>query len=86
MCLFAHPSISHDTSAGYRRIDAGQEEWIVDFNGTTVRIRLEAEPDATKAELAEAHAIVESMTYEPWNNGLGFRILFTLTNNEWDSG
>ncbi len=74
----------HD--AIYRRIDAFEEEWIVDIDGTTIAIHLMAEPDAGEAELAEAHAIVDSMRTEPQENRLGFRLIFSITTNDWDSG
>lgn len=50
-----------------------------------IAIRLEARPGTSQADLADAHAIVDSMRAEPWDNGLGFRLVFTLTNNAWDS-
>ena len=43
-------------------------------------------PGASKADLAEAHAIIESMRTEPQNNRLGFMLLFTLATDDWDSG
>ena len=70
----------------YRRIDAGTEEWIVGIQGTTIAIRLEAKPGTSDADLAEAHAIVESMRTEPRDTKLGFRLVFTLMTNDWDSG
>jgi hypothetical protein len=70
----------------HRRIDARVEEWIVDIEGTTIAIRLEARPGTSPTDLAEAHAIVASMRTEPRDNALGFRLVFTLTTNDWDSG
>jgi hypothetical protein len=70
----------------YRRIGAGYEEWIVDIEGTTISIHLTAEPGTSEADLAEAHAIIDSMRTEPRDNDLGFRLVFTLTTNDWDSG
>ncbi len=70
----------------YRRIDARLEEWIVDIEGTTIAIRLKARPGTSPADLAEAHAIIGSMRTEPRDNDVGFRLVFTLTTNDWDSG
>jgi hypothetical protein len=73
-------------SGMYRRIDAQQEEWIVDIEGTTIAIRFTARPGTSQAELAEAYAIIGSMRTEPQDTDLGFRLVFTLTTNNWDSG
>ena len=62
------------------------EEWMVDIQGTTVTISLAAKPGAPQAEVAEAHKIVESIRAEPQDTPLGFRFIFTLTTNTWDSG
>lgn len=82
----------------YRRIDPQQderavdrgfvlgEEWIVDIDGTTVVIHLVAREGTSRADLADAHAIIDSMRYEPQTNALGFSLVFRLTNSEWDSG
>ena len=70
----------------HRRIDALQEEWIVDIEGTTIAIRLIAEPGTSQVDLAEAHAIVDSVRTEPMDNRLGFRLVFTLSTDDWDSG
>ena len=70
----------------YRKINDGLEEWIVEIDGTTIAIRLTARPNASQTDVADAHAIIELMRYEPQGNSLGFRLVFTLTNNEWDSG
>lgn len=69
----------------YQRIDARTEEWIVTIDGTTIAIRLRAE-GATPTELAEAHAIIDSMRTETRDTNLGFRLVFTLTTDDWDSG
>jgi hypothetical protein len=70
----------------YRRIDAQREEWIVDIEGTTISIQLTARPRTSQVELDEAHAIIDSMRTEPRDTDLGFRLVFTLTTNDWDSG
>jgi hypothetical protein len=63
------------------------EEWIVDIDGVWVAITLYAQPDTSDADLADAHAIIDSMRYEPsTGNPLGFRLVFRLTNAAWDSG
>lgn len=62
------------------------EEWIVDFGGTAVAIRIHAKPGASRAELDEAHAIVDSMRYEPAPRKPGFMLVFTIRTGDWDSG
>ena len=74
----------HD--AIYRGTVGGHETWIVNIDGTTIVIELRAKPGTSPADLAEAHAIIGSMHTEPQNNHLGFRLVFTLTTNDWDSG
>ena len=64
----------------------GLEEWVVDIEGVWVTIRLYAEPGASEANLADAHAIIDSLRYEPTTGARGFRLTFRLTNSEWDSG
>ena len=59
---------------------------MVDIEGTTVTILLTAEHGARETELAEAHEIIESIRMEPQDNRMGFRLDFTLTTNQWDSG
>lgn len=68
----------------YRRIDSRREEWIVDIEGATVAISLTAEFGTSEADLDEAQAIIDSMRTEP--TATGFRILFTLATDDWDSG
>ena len=74
----------HD--ALYRRTDAQREEWIADVDGMNVVINLDARPATSESDLAEAHAIIESMRTEPTSTALGFRLVFTLTTDDWDSG
>ena len=62
------------------------EEWMVDIQGTTVTILLIAEHGPRETELADAHAIIDSMRAEPQDNDLGYQLDFTLTTNTWDSG
>lgn len=79
--------------ATYRRFvaeldgrDGLLERWMVDLQGTTVTITVTAKPGARKAEVAEAHEIVESIRMESADNDLGFQLVFTLTTDTWDSG
>ena len=51
-----------------------------------VNILVIAEHGVRETELADAHAIIESIRMEPQDNRLGFRLDFTLTTNDWDSG
>ena len=74
----------HD--ALYRRIDAERGQWIVHIEGTTISIRLEAQPGTSPSDLADAYAILGSIRTQPQDNDLGFRLVFALTTNEWDSG
>jgi hypothetical protein len=71
----------------YRRNDLRNEEWwIVGIEGTTIVIHLTARPGTSQADLEEAHAIIDSMRTEARDNDLGFRLIFTLTTDDWDSG
>ena len=71
----------------YTRIDARHEEWIVHIEGTTIAIRLTTEPGTSDADLAEAHAIIDSMYTELSESApYGFRLVFRLTTDDWDSG
>jgi hypothetical protein len=74
-----------DASAGYLG-GLPAEEWMVDIEGTTVTIRIVAEPRARDTELAEARGIIQSIRVEPRDNALGFRLVFTLQTGAWDSG
>ena len=68
------------------RLNAGREEWIVDIEGTTIAILLTARPGTSQADLDDAHAIIESMRHEPRDNRLGFRLVFRIPSDDWDSG
>ncbi|MFN8234437.1 MAG: hypothetical protein U0V56_13560 [Actinomycetota bacterium] len=70
----------------YRRIDARRERWIVDIAGTTISIRMNAEPGTSRADLEDGHAIIGSMRAQAQDSYLGFRLVFILTNGKWDSG
>jgi hypothetical protein len=70
----------------YRRIDAQEREWILDIDDTTIAIRLSFEGGTSDSDREDANAIIESLRYEPTDTELGFRLVFTLTNDEWDSG
>ena len=70
----------------HRRLDASREEWVVDIEATTIVIRLIAGPGTSQADLVEAHAIIDSMRTEAMDTRLGFRLVFTLSTDDWDSG
>jgi len=70
----------------YRRLGDGTEQWFVDFDGQFVLIQLDARSDASAADLAEAHAIVESLRTGPRDASHPLRIDFTLMTDDWDSG
>lgn len=74
----------HD--ARYREVIAGVEEWIVEVDGTTLDIQLMANPRTSASDMADAHAIIETMRTEPSDNIHGFRLIFTLATSDWDSG
>jgi hypothetical protein len=76
--------IMDDGQGGYT--SGPSEEWMVDIRGTTVTITLTAEPKALETELAEAHEIIGSLSMDPQDNDLGFRLIFTLPTGAWDSG
>jgi hypothetical protein len=70
----------------YRRIDAHRERWIVDIDGETLVIKLTSRPGPGQADVVEAHTIINSMRTEPANNAMGFRLIFTVPSDDWDSG
>ena len=70
----------------YRRIDDRTEEWRVAIEEMTIAIRLSARAGASPTDLAEAHAIISSMRTAPQDGDIGFRLVFTLTTDDWDSG
>ena len=61
------------------------EVWRVDIEDTRVVIGVQAQPSSTEEELAEAHAIIESIRSELIDTPAGFRLIFTLPAG-WDSG
>jgi len=66
--------------------DDAVEEWVVDIEGTTIVITLVADPLTPKAEVADAHEIIESFAVDPAAGDLGFRLIFTVPTDTWDSG
>jgi hypothetical protein len=62
------------------------QEWVVNIQDTTLAIRLDAKPGTSDAELTEAYAVIGSMRTEPRDTKLGFRLVFTLKTDTWDSG
>ena len=81
---FAEVTVPQD--AIYRRLDAQREEWIIDVDGTSIDIRLEVRPGTSQADLDDAHAIIDSIRLERRDNDRGFIVVFTITNDDWDSG
>ena len=65
---------------------ASCERWMVDIEGTTVTVKLCARPGAPADQIREAHDIIESIRVEPRDSQLGFRLVFSLTTDSWDSG
>ncbi len=56
------------------------------FEGTTMTIRLVVKQGTSQADLTEAHAIIDSIRTELGDYLRGFRLVFTLPTNDWDSG
>jgi hypothetical protein len=82
---FAEP----DPSFAWGSMPGPIEVWIVDIDGVVVEIAIKPDADTgiSDASLADAHAIIDSMRYERTDRPTrGFRLLFTLTNGDWDSG
>ena len=69
----------------YLRINPELEEWNIDLGGTLLSITLSAERTASQADVDEANAIIESLVYEPQDTPLGFRLVFRLPSQHWDS-
>jgi hypothetical protein len=76
----------------YQLIEAGgrvvplTEKWLFEVEQTLVSIELTAKLGTSPADLAEAHAIIASMWTEPQDSDLGFRLVFRLATDDWDSG
>ena len=70
----------------YRRTQPREEEWLVEIDGTTIAIDLTTRRGTKVIELDEAHAIIDSMSTDERDTDLGFRLIFRLTTNDWDSG
>ena len=69
----------------YRRIGAGQEEWLVEIEGRTIAIRLTARPGTSQADLDDAYSIIGSIRDESQDRN-GIRLVFILSTDDWDSG
>jgi hypothetical protein len=54
------------------------EEWVVQIQGTFVRIALSVPHRATDAKIAETHAIIDSIHVDTHEGEPGFRLLFDL--------
>ena len=75
----------------YQLIDWGRvvpltEKWLFEVEQTLISIELTAKSGTSPSDLAEAHAIIASMWTEPHDNDLGFRLVFRLVTDDWDSG
>jgi hypothetical protein len=73
----------------HRQITPRLEDWTADIDGTPVAITLTAAPGTSQTDLAEAHAIIDSLRTGPAlasGNDFGFSLVFTLTTSDWDSG
>ncbi len=70
----------------YEPIEGQGEEWIVDIEGTTLAILLTARPGTSQADLDDAHSIIDSMWTEPIDHSFGFRLVFRVPTDDWDSG
>ena len=70
----------------YRRTAPRQEAWLVEVEGTTIAVHLTTRRGTRQVELDEGHAIIDSMSTEEQDTELGFRLVFRLTTNDWDSG
>lgn len=80
------PAIVAGHEGLHQQSGARRQEWRVDIKGTTLLLRLSAKRRARQAELDEANAIVASMLTQDRPTRLGFRLVFTLTTDDWDSG
>lgn len=73
----------------FRRV-AGPEPfelWIVEIDGVRIVITMRPWRGASEAVLAEAHAIVDSLRYQPSTlSSHGFRLVFRLSAGDWHFG
>jgi hypothetical protein len=70
----------------HRQVNPFEETWRFELAGTPMEISLTTEPKTKKAAIDEARAIIASIYPEERDNQLGWRLVFTLTTNDWDSG
>ena len=70
----------------HRQLNEFQDVWRVEIHGTALEIRLTTRPDTNHSEIEEGRAIVASMYTEKRPTELGWRLVFILTTNDWDSG
>jgi hypothetical protein len=82
----ATPDVVAGHDGLYYRAGRNREEWFVRIEGHWIVIGVTWGRYSSPVALADAEAIVASMRTEPRDNALGFRLVFTLTNNDWDSG
>ena len=69
----------------YLHITPLLEEWNIDFDGTLLGISLLVERGASQADIDEANAMIDSLEYEQRDTPLGFRLVFRLPSEHWDS-
>ena len=70
----------------YRQTGPREEEWLVEIRGTTMTIQLTTRRGTRNVEQEEGHAIIDSMAAQKRDTQLGFRLVFRLRTNDWDSG
>jgi hypothetical protein len=80
------PTTVAGRQGAYRQVNAFQEVWWVEIHGTALEIRLTTKPGTKHSEIEEGRAIVASMYTEKRPTELGWRLVFILTTNDWDSG
>ena len=73
-------------AARYRRTGPREEQWRVEIHGTTLDIALTTRVGTSEVELDEAHGIVGSLRPQRRDTDLGFRLVFRLVTDDWDSG
>ena len=67
-------------------IEEMSQIWLLDVGPTRVMIRISGDIDADPAIVAEAVAVVESITVQPTEDGDGKRRLVFRLGEGWDSG
>ncbi len=70
----------------HRQVNAFQEVWWVEIHGRALEIQLTTRPGTKQREIDEGRAIIASMYTEKRPTELGWRLVFILTTDDWDSG